>query len=127
MSWLNDATWSLLAQGGGGQGSPMDGLLGFMLPLVGVIVLYILLIQRPQQRDQRARRTMLTNLKKNDHVLTTSGIYGVVTNVRADADEVTIRVDDSSNTRLRMTLTAVGKVLSSEGVPAQESKDSKNS
>ena len=66
---------------------------------------------------------MLSALKKNDHVLLTSGIYGVVTNVYEDGDEVTVRVDETSNTKLRVTRSAIAKVISDE--PADATSDSK--
>ena len=47
-------------------------------------------------------------------MLTTSGIYGVVTSVQADADEVTIRVDETNNTKLRMRLASMAHVLGDE-------------
>ena len=45
---------------------------------------------------------MLQNLKKNDRVVTIGGIYGTVVNAQKDLDEVTIKVDESTNTKLRM-------------------------
>lgn len=82
--------------------------------LIPVIFLYIFLIQRPQKQEQARRQQMLHNLKKNDRVITTSGIYGVVTNVQLDNEEVTIKVDESNNTKLRMTFSAIGRVLGTE-------------
>ena len=86
----------------------INGLIPFMW-LIPVIILYVFLIQRPQCRQQAQQEMMLKNIKKNDRVITTSGIYGVVTNVQSDADEVTIKVDESNNTKLRMTLSAVAR------------------
>lgn len=87
-----------------------------MLPLVAfgiIMMLYIFIVQRPNlKREQEARNALKQNLKKNDRILTTSGIYGVVTNVQSDADEVTIRVDDATGAKLRITLSAVQRVLS---------------
>ena len=57
-------------------------------------------------------------MKKNDRVLTTGGIYGVVTNVHREANEVTIKVDESTNTKLRMTLGSIAQVLGDE--PSEE-------
>jgi len=37
-----------------------------------------------------------------------------VTNVNSDADEVTVKVDESTNTKLRMTLSSIARVLGSE-------------
>lgn len=88
-----------------------------------VFAMYIFIVQQPKaKREQQARQQMLKNLKKNDHVLTTGGIYGVVTNVQLDADEVTIRVDDASNARLRMTLSSVARVLGDESAGDKEPK-----
>lgn len=84
--------------------------LGFMLPVLLVIVMYFLLIARPQKREMMAKAAMLKSLKKNDHVVTYSGIHGVVTQVRPEANEVVLRVDDNSNTKLRMTLSSVAKI-----------------
>jgi preprotein translocase subunit YajC len=92
------------------------------LPVVLIIVLYILLIQRPQRREQMARQALLKSLKKNDRVLTSSGIYGVITSVQVDADEVTIRVDEATNTKLRMRLASIANVLGSEASAEKEAK-----
>lgn len=80
-------------------------------PIVVILLLWIFLIQRPQKREQQTRQQMLAALKKNDRVLTTGGIIGVVTNVVPEAREVTVRIDDSNNTRVRMTLGAIARVL----------------
>ena len=61
---------------------------------------------------------LLAAVKKNDRVLTTGGIYGVVTNVHREANEVTIKVDEATNTKLRMTLGSIAQVLGDE--PAED-------
>jgi preprotein translocase subunit YajC len=106
----------LLAQAeadGGGDAAPWANIVPLM-PLLLIFVLYIFLIQRPQRREQVARQAMLKNVKKNDRVITTAGIYGVVTSVQADSDEVTIRVDEANNTKLRMSLGSVARVIGSD-------------
>jgi preprotein translocase subunit YajC len=92
------------------------------LPVLLIIVLYVLMIQRPQKREQAARQALLKSLKKNDRVLTSSGIYGVVTSVQADADEVTIRVDEATNTKLRMRLASIAHVLGTDSSVEKEAK-----
>ena len=105
----------LVAQdAGAGAGSPFS-----MLPALAVVgVLFYFLLIRPQRREQSNRKAMLGNLKKNDHVVTIGGIYGVVTNVRTEADEVTLKVDETSNTKLRLTLASIARVVRDE--PASE-------
>jgi preprotein translocase subunit YajC len=85
-----------------------------IFPMLAIgLLMYVMLI-RPQRREKQTREAMVSALKKNDHVVTVSGIYGVVTNVRPEADEVTVRVDDTSNTRLRMTMSSILRVLGDE-------------
>ena len=99
-------TWIPLAQGGGGSFGPLS-LLTIWLP-IGLLFWFLLI--RPQQREKQRRQAMLGALKKNDHVITAGGIYGVVTNVHREADEVTIKVDEAANVKLRVTLGSIAQV-----------------
>ena len=83
-------------------------------PLILIGFLFYFLLMRPQKKEQARRRMMLSGIKKNDRVVTAGGIYGVVTNVRAEDDEVTIKVDETTNTKLRVTLSSIGRVLGEE-------------
>jgi len=86
-----------------------------MMPAFALIfALLYFMILRPQRREQKSRKDMLSNLKKNDRVITAGGIYGVVTNVRNDSDEVTIKVDEATNSKLRLTLSSISRVVSAE-------------
>ena len=57
---------------------------------------------------------MLEAVNKNDRVVTIGGIYGVVANVNKEANEVTVKVDEATNTKLRLTLGSIARVLSEE-------------
>jgi preprotein translocase subunit YajC len=111
---LFDFSTSLLfAQDDAQQQSPF-GLM-FLVSAVGIMFLYMFIVQRPaMKREQEARNTLLKNLKKNDRIVTTGGIYGVVTNLQLDADEITIRVDETTNTKIKITRSAVHRVLGGE-------------
>ena len=85
-----------------------------LLPWVAIGLLFYYLLIRPQKQQQHRRKAMLAAVKKNDRVITAGGIYGVVTNVRAEADEVTVRVDETTNTKLRVTFSSVSRVLGDE-------------
>jgi preprotein translocase subunit YajC len=54
---------------------------------------------------------LLSSIKKNDHVVTTSGIYGVVTDVSKETNKVTLRIDESTGAKVRMDLTSIVRVL----------------
>lgn len=102
------------AQDGGG------GLLGTpLLPMLLIFGLFIyMFVLRPQNKERSRRELLLAAIKKNDRVLTASGIYGVVTNVHREANEVTIKVDEATNAKLRMTLSSIAEVLGDE--PTEE-------
>jgi len=106
------ATWVLLAEGG--AANPLSGIASMAPMLLILMMLYFFIILRPQRREQALRQSMLSEVKKNDHILLNCGIYGVVTNIRPDADEVTIRVDESSNAKLRITRSAIARVITDE-------------
>jgi preprotein translocase subunit YajC len=100
--------WLILAQDGFG------GIWSILTLWVPIILLFWFLLIRPQRQEQSRRQQMLAAVKKNDRVITAGGIYGVVTNVHREADEVTIKVDEATNTKLRVTLGSIARVLGEE-------------
>ena len=56
---------------------------------------------------------MVQALAKNDRVRTIGGILGTVVDVRGD--EVTLKIDETNNTKIRISTSAVGKNLTKEG------------
>jgi preprotein translocase subunit YajC len=84
-----------------------------MLPMILVLFfLFYFLMIRPQSKERQKRQDMLGGIKKNDRVVTIGGIYGVVMNVNKEADEVTLRIDESTNTKIRVSLSAIARVAS---------------
>jgi len=65
----------------------------------------------------RRQQELLAALKKNDRVLTTSGIYGTVANVDREADRVLLRVDDAGNVKIAVTVASIAKVLGDGPAP----------
>ncbi|HYV35932.1 MAG TPA: preprotein translocase subunit YajC [Gemmataceae bacterium] len=110
---------ALFAQAENGKQSP--GLFGDpMMPflLLGVFALaYLFLIRPMKQREKRERETLFTSLKKNDEVLTASGIIGIIANIKDD--EIVLKVDESSNVRLRVLKSTVVRIMN----PKEPAKD----
>lgn len=103
----------LLAQNGGAAPAAGEGGSGMGLwPAVvaSLVAMYLIMI-RPERKRERDLKQKLEGLKKNDRVVTVGGIYGVVTNVKREADEVTLKVDEDSNTKLRVTLRSIARVV----------------
>ena len=82
--------------------------------MVVIMVLFYFMLIRPQKRKEQELREMVRNVKENDRVVTIGGIYGVVTNVQRDAERVTIRVDESTGTKLKVNMSAIARVLTGE-------------
>ncbi len=87
-----------------------------ILVLIGFLFYYMII--RPQRKEQTKRQDMLAAVKKNDRVVTVGGIYGIVMNVHREADEVSLKVDETTNTKLRITLSSIARIVG-EG-PAEE-------
>ena len=62
-------------QAGGAPASGTDMLMQF-LPLILMFVIFWFLLIRPQQKRAKAHKLMLSELKRGDHVLTSSGLIG---------------------------------------------------
>jgi preprotein translocase subunit YajC len=101
--------------------SDSSTLLLQFLPFIAIGALFYFLMIRPQRREQSRRQAMLDAVQKNDHVVTIGGIYGVVTNVHREADEATIKVDEATNTKLRVTLSSIARVIREENTDAPSS------
>lgn len=115
--------WTILLaqqQPAGGGGGLSQFLQQMGLPLVMIVLLFFFMVLRPQQREQRTREEMLKNIKKNDRVITSGGIFGVVTGVMPEANEITLRIDEKNDTKMRLQLSSIARVLASD-----ESGDSK--
>jgi preprotein translocase subunit YajC len=113
--------WALLAQGGGG-GTGGLSLDLFVLPL-GVLLLMYFVVIRPARKQDRERLTLLNSLKRNDEVLTTSGMYGTVVDVSEKEDKVTIKIAD--NVRVKMIKSSIARNLSNEEEAAKAAKAAK--
>ena len=96
------------AQSGGNAGSPITSML---FPLVLMFVVFYFLLIRPQSKKQKQHQEMLSNLKKGDKVITSSGMYGVV--VKVTDKDVILEVADKVH--LRFTVGAIGTVREREG------------
>jgi preprotein translocase subunit YajC len=74
--------------GGGGGGGGMSLLLMFVL-IFGVMYFFMI---RPQQKREKQRQKMISELKKGDKVVTSSGIFGTVWGLKDNV--VVLKVDD---------------------------------
>jgi preprotein translocase subunit YajC len=93
------------------QPNPLELLVSY-LPFVLVMGAAWFMLYKPERERMKKQQELLAGLKKNDRVLTASGIYGTVANVDRAAEKVSLKVDESENVRLTVTLASIQKVLS---------------
>jgi preprotein translocase subunit YajC len=107
------ANAALLAQeaGGAGGGGGFESLFSSMaIPLMITFLLMYLLLMRPEQKKRKEMEARVAAVKKNDHVVTIGGIYGTVVAAQANSKFVTVRVDDSTGTKLKVLRSAISHV-----------------
>lgn len=81
-------------------------------PLVIIfVVMYFLMFRGPKKKQQK-HKEMVSALAKNARVRTIGGIFGTVLDVRDD--EIVIKIDESNNTKMRISPSAVATVLSDD-------------
>ncbi len=98
------------ASAGNAAASPLMGLGGF-LPIILIFVLFYVLFILPQRKQQKQHEALLKSLKKGDKVITSGGMFGVISDLNeADhtvfvkfADNVKIEIQRSSIAGLRNT------------------------
>ena len=78
-------------------GNPMMQFLPLMIIMFAVM--YVLII-RPQKQKEKIRKEMISNVRKQDKVVTAGGVHGVVVSVKDD--EVVVRVDDAKDVKIKV-------------------------
>ena len=97
---------SALAQAGQ-AGGEQPNLLASILPLVFIVVIFWLLIIRPQMKRNKQHRELVANLAVGDEIVSAGGLLGKVTEVGDNFIEVHL-ADDVS---VKMQKSSVGQVV----------------
>ena len=90
---------------------------------VPLLVLAYFFLIRPMTRQEQERKQLRAGLKKDDKIITTSGIYGTIVSISDKEDEVVVKLAD--NVRIRMIKAAIDRNLSNEEA-AREAKGGKS-
>lgn len=103
------------ALGQTGQGAQGGGLAAFV-PIILMFVIFYFLLIRPQQKKAKAHQEMINNLKKGDRVITSGGIYGVITGI----DETTATIEIADKVRIKVTRPSIAGLNQSGGNAGQK-------
>lgn len=91
------------------QGNPMMQFLPLLIIMFAIM--YFLII-RPQKQKEKKRLEMISNVRKQDKIVTVGGVHGVVVSVKEN--EVLVRVDDVKDVKLRIDKSAITAVTASK-------------
>jgi preprotein translocase subunit YajC len=111
--------FAILAQGGAtttraATPKPIwTGLLENPIWLMVIVMVGLwLFMQKSKKGQDQQRKDMLSQLKRGDRIQTIGGILGTV--VEAREDEVIVKVDESSNTKIHFARSAIHKVIEAD-------------
>ncbi len=83
------------------------------LPLILIFIVFYFIMFRGPKKKQQQRKKMLDSMKKGDKVRTIGGIIGTVVDIRDD--EVLLKIDENTNTKMRVSRGAVNTIDGAEG------------
>jgi len=105
--------FALLAQAD--QQQPGSGFFS-LVPILLMLVLGYFLLMRPMQRQEKQRQALVASLKKNDKIVNSGGIIGVVDSIKEKEDEVVLKGG------LRVTRSSIVRIISPDET-AKEQKE----
>jgi len=101
-------------------GSGAEGIPSLILFLGLLVVIWYLLIIRPQSRQRRKLQDMISNLKTGDRVVTNGGILGTVTGFGSN----TVQLQVANQVKIEVLRSAISSLQSDDAAsPAKKSDE----
>jgi len=75
------------------------------------VLMYMILFRGPRKKQQQHKQ-MVQSLSKNDRIQTIGGIIGTVVDIKED--EITLKIDESNNTKIKILRSAIGRNMSKD-------------
>ena len=84
--------------------------LASFVPIILIFVIMYFLLFRPQMKRQKDHARLVAAVKTGDHVVTGSGIHGMITNVK----DRTVIVKIAENVKIEMEKSAITTVVKAD-------------
>ena len=109
-----NSVYELIAQTQSPGQPPPPSAMSFLFPAaLFAMVVFMLLSARSQKKRERLKREeMFAGMTRNDRVQTIGGVIGTVLSVKDD--EVILKVDESTNTKMTFVKSSVQRILTSD-------------
>lgn len=85
-------------------------------PLIFIAFIFYFLLIRPQQKQRKEQQKLISALKTGDKVVTSSGIYGLISNVK----ETTVLLKIADNVKIEIDKASIATVITRSGDNAIE-------
>jgi len=79
------------------------------LLMILMAVFFFVVVLPGQRRRAKEQEQLLSGMKKNDEVVTASGIIGTIYNIKEGGDEVVLKIDD--NARIRVLKSSIVRII----------------
>jgi len=107
---------------GGSAASGSTGGFTSFIPLILMFVIFYFLLIRPQQKKTKQHQEVVNNLKTDDKIITSGGIYGKITAVT----DTTLTVEIADRVRIKIARGNVAGLIGTQNqnqpVPKNKSK-----
>jgi preprotein translocase subunit YajC len=87
-----------------------------ILLIVGLIAIFYFMLIRPQQKRMRQQTELMSNLHTGDDVMTSSGIYGTVSEI----EEETVLLEVSEDVEIRVAKNSIVRNFTGHEEPEEE-------
>ena len=83
-----------------------------MMPIFLIIIIFMVFQFMSKRKQDKQRQNQLSLMKRGDRIRTIGGILGTIVEVRDG--EVVVKVDESNNTKIKFTRSAIATVVTEE-------------
>lgn len=98
------------------------GIMTMLIPLAAMILIFWLLIIRPEKKRSREMQNMINSLQVADEVVTNGGIIGLVVSISKD----TVLIETGSDrTKIRVLKSAIARCNTEHEAPAEAAAPAK--
>jgi len=92
--------------------------MGMFFPIMVFILVFYFLILRPQNKRRKQHDTLVSGITRNDQIITVSGVFGTVREVRDDS----FMIEIAEGVKIRVLKSAVSTKRTSTPLSSEDRK-----
>lgn len=96
----------------GPTAAPQNPMGSLFFPLIIGLLIFMFFSFNSKRKQDKQRQSLLGAMKRGDRVQTIGGILGTIVETREN--DVVVKVDESNNTKIKFSRSAIAKVMTEE-------------